>query len=41
MAYDPNILRRAAARLEEQKRQREDRREELRRKAYAREPRLA
>lgn len=41
MAYDPNILRRAAARLEEQKRQREDRREELRRKAYAKEPRLA
>ena len=40
MAYDPNILRRAAARLEEQKRQREDRREELRRKAYAKEPRL-
>ena len=26
MAYDPNILRRAAARLEEQKRQREDQR---------------
>ena len=41
MAYDPNILRRAAARLEEQKRQREDRREELRRRAYAGEPRLA
>ena len=41
MAYDPNILRRASARLEEQRRQREDRREALRQQAYAREPRLA
>ena len=40
MAYDPNIIRRASARLEEQKRGREERLEALRRRAYAREPRL-
>ena len=40
MAYDPNIIRRASARLEEQKRSREERLESLRRRAYAREPRL-
>mgnify|MGYP005887478931 FL=1 len=41
MAYDPNVLRRASARLEEEKRRREDERELLRRQTYAREPRLA
>ena len=41
MAYDPNIVRRAAARLEEQKRGREERLEALRRRVYAKEPRLA
>ena len=41
MAYDPNIVRRAAARLEEQKRGREERLESLRRRVYAKEPRLA
>ena len=41
MAYDSNVLRRATARLEEQKRQREEQRERLRRQVYAREPRLA
>ena len=41
MAYDPNVLRRASARLEEEKRRREDEREQLRRQTYAREPRLA
>ena len=40
MAYDP-ILRRASARLEEEKRRREDERELLRRQTYAKEPRLA
>ena len=41
MAYDPNIIRRASARLEEQKRGREERLEALRKRVYAREPRLA
>ena len=41
MAYDPNVLRRASARLEEEKRRREDEWELLRRQTYAREPRLA
>ena len=41
MAYDPNVLRRASARLEEEKRRREDERELLRRQTYAKEPRLA
>ena len=41
MAYDANVLRRATARLEENKRRREDQREQLRQQLYAREPRLA
>ena len=41
MAYDSNVLRRATARLEENKRRREDQREQLRQQLYAREPRLA
>ena len=41
MAYDPNVLRRASARLEEEERRREDERELLRRQTYAKEPRLA
>lgn len=41
MAYDANVLRRATARLEENKRRREDQREQLRAQLYAREPRLA
>ena len=41
MAYDANVLHRATARLEENKRRREDQREQLRQQLYAREPRLA
>lgn len=41
MAYDANVVRRATARLEEEKRQRRDKVEQLRRSAYARQPRLA
>ena len=41
MAYDPNIVRRASARLEENRRAREEQLEALRRQVYAREPRLA
>lgn len=41
MAYDANVLRRATARLEENKRRREDQREQLRQQLYARESRLA
>ena len=41
MAYDPNVLRRATARLEAEKRRREDEQELLRRQVYAKEPRLA
>ena len=40
MAYDSNIVRRATARLEEQKRRRQEKTERLRRQVYAREPRL-
>ena len=40
MAYDPNVLRRAAEQLEERRRARSDRLERLRAEAYAREPRL-
>ena len=41
MAYDSNILHRASARLAEEKRRREEEQEALRRRVYAREPRLA
>lgn len=41
MAYDLNVLHRATAHLEEEKRRREQQREQLRRQIYAREPRLA
>lgn len=41
MAYDPNIVRRASARLEENRRAREEQLEALRRRVYAQEPRLA
>ena len=41
MAYDSNVLRRASARLEEERRRRADERERLRQKLYAKEPRLA
>ena len=41
MGYDPNVLRRASLRLEEERRRRAARTEELRREAYARQPRLA
>ena len=40
MAYDANVLRRATQRLEEGRRARGDRLEELRRQAYQRQPRL-
>ena len=41
MAYDPNVLRRAAARLEEERRARADQTERRRLAAYAKQPRLA
>ena len=41
MAYDPKILHRATARLAQQKQFREARREALRERLYAQEPRLA
>ncbi len=41
MGYDQNVLRRAAARLEERRREGELRTERARRDAYARQPRLA
>lgn len=41
MAYDPNVLRRATQRLEEERRVRGDRQEAQRRQAYERQPRLA
>jgi len=40
MSYDPNVLRRATARLEEQRREREQQLLLRRRQAYARQPRL-
>lgn len=40
MAYDPNVLRRATQRLEEERRARRDRTERLRIQAYARQPKL-
>lgn len=41
MGYDPNVMRRATARLEEERRLRNERAGRLRREAYARQPRLA
>ena len=41
MSYNANILRRAAQRLEQERRDRQDRVERLRLEAYEREPRLA
>ena len=41
MSYDPNVLRQATARLEQQRRQRAARAEQRREQAYARQPRLA
>ncbi len=41
MPYDPNVLRRATERLEEDRRARSDRAARLRAETYAREPRLA
>ena len=41
MAYDANIIQRAAARLEEDRRRRADQLAQRRKAAYAREPRLA
>ena len=41
MSYDSNLLRRAAARLEENRLRREQEQEALRQRLYAREPRLA
>ena len=40
MSYDPNVLRRATQRLEEERRVRRDRTERLRAQAYAQQPRL-
>lgn len=40
MSYDPNVLRRATQRLEEDRRVRRDRTERLRAQAYAQQPRL-
>ena len=40
MSYDPNVLRRAVERLEEERRARSDRRARLRMEAYTRQPRL-
>ena len=41
MSYDPNVLRRATDRLEEERRARADRLDRLRTQAYGRQPRLA
>lgn len=41
MGYDQNVLRRATARLEEQRRKRGEQQQLLRRQAYARQPRLS
>ena len=41
MSYDPNVLRRATDRLEEQRRARTLQAEQRRQQAYARQPRLA
>lgn len=41
MAYDPNVLQQATRRLEEQRREREQRTEQRRAQIYARQPRLA
>ena len=41
MSYDPNVLRQATARLEQQRLQRADRAEQTRQRAYAKQPRLA
>ena len=41
MGYDLNVLRRATARLEENRRQRAEQKQLLRRQAYARQPRLS
>ena len=40
MSYDPNVLRRATQRLEEERRVRRDRTERLRAQAYAQQPRM-
>ena len=41
MSYDPNVLRRATARLEERRHLQEKQQEALRQQVYAKEPRLA
>ena len=41
MSYDPNVLRQATARLEQQRRQRTAEAEQRRQRAYAKQPRLA